>query len=194
MTMVQINYVAKGAPVFDVGEAVSGSLWVLERALQTGYLWEKVRVVGGAYGARCGIGSSSGTFVCSSYRDPNITETLDAFTALPDHIIKLAETMTEREMTDAIIGTVGSIDSPQTNDQKGFTSLMRHITQVTPHSRQVARDHVIDCHHHRGEWISFANRLKQRLADQARIVVVSNEQKIERASTHTQFKKLAIFS
>ena len=46
----QVNYVVKGGSLFEPGEYVKSSYNVVSKYLSTGYLWDNVRVMGGAYG------------------------------------------------------------------------------------------------------------------------------------------------
>ena len=71
----------KAVNLYDLGHTFHGSFNVILRALRMGYLWERVRVRGGAYGAFCNLDRNSGTLIFASYRDPNVSETLDAFDA-----------------------------------------------------------------------------------------------------------------
>jgi len=75
----QVNYVAKGCPIYAPGEIVRGAASVITRYLRTAYLWDAVRVQGGAYGCSLGFGRTSGFALYSSYRDPNIVDTLAAY-------------------------------------------------------------------------------------------------------------------
>ena len=72
----QVNYVAKGCPIYDEGEAVPGSSSVITKYLRTAYLWDRVRVQGGAYGCALSFSRLSGMASYSSYRDPNVVSTL----------------------------------------------------------------------------------------------------------------------
>jgi Zn-dependent M16 (insulinase) family peptidase len=47
--------------------------------LNTTWLWDKLRVEGGAYGASCHCDTHSGDFAFVSYRDPNLQATLDIY-------------------------------------------------------------------------------------------------------------------
>jgi Zn-dependent M16 (insulinase) family peptidase len=49
------------------------------RYLRTGYLWDNVRVIGGAYGGFCNFNPTTGLFSFLSYRDPNLAKTLDTY-------------------------------------------------------------------------------------------------------------------
>jgi Zn-dependent M16 (insulinase) family peptidase len=66
---LQVNYVGKAANLYaDAGYNLSGAAYVIEKHLGTSWLWDKVRVVGGAYGGFCSFDSHSGMFTFLSYR------------------------------------------------------------------------------------------------------------------------------
>ena len=58
----QVSYVGKGGRIYDNGEALSGSATVVARFFRTGYSWDHVRVMGGAYGGMCTFAQGSGFF------------------------------------------------------------------------------------------------------------------------------------
>merc|ERR1712151_488786 len=87
----QVNYVGKAGLVYDEGETVHGSSTVVSRFLKTGYLWDRVRVMGGAYGGFCTFSPYSGFFSFLSYRDPNLSQTLDVYDAAADAVIEAAD-------------------------------------------------------------------------------------------------------
>lgn len=65
----QVNYVAKGANLYeDGGYELHGSSYVINKYLGTSWLWDRVRVVGGAYGGFCTFDSLTGMFQYLSYR------------------------------------------------------------------------------------------------------------------------------
>lgn len=74
-----MNYVVKGGRLYEPGEVVPGQASVVSRFLRTGYLWDTVRVMGGAYGGFTKFNPVSGLFSCLSYRDPNLGKTLDNY-------------------------------------------------------------------------------------------------------------------
>ena len=82
----QINYVGKAANLYDLGYTYHGSASVILRYMRMGYLWEHVRVRGGAYGAFCTLDRMGGTLVCASYRDPNVDDTLTAYDRMADYL------------------------------------------------------------------------------------------------------------
>jgi Zn-dependent M16 (insulinase) family peptidase len=137
----QVNYVGKGANLYELGYRFHGSVLVLTRYLRTSWLWEHIRVQGGAYGAFCLFDRFSGTLTFVSYRDPNLMKTLEAFDQIPTF---LRETdFSEDELTKSIVGTIGDLDAHMLPEMKGFASMARHLTKDTEEGRQKMRDEVL---------------------------------------------------
>ena len=130
MTSSKIQYVAKGANFNRLGFKFTGSLRVLETILRYDYMWNRIRVQGGAYGAFTQF-RRTGNMVFGSYRDPNLTETIDVYDETAAYMRNF--TVDEREMTKYIIGTMSSLDTPLTAQMKGKVAAecyIRHITQA----------------------------------------------------------------
>lgn len=53
----------------------------------------------------------------ASYRDPNLTKTLEIYDTTVEALIP--EEVPQESLTETIIGTIGDIDSPLSPDQKG---------------------------------------------------------------------------
>ena len=120
----QVNYVAKGCPIYAPGEIVKGAASVITRFLRTAYLWDAVRVQGGAYGCSLGFGRTSGLAIYSSYRDPNVVDTLAAYDGTAAFLRE--KPIGPAELSKAIIGAIGDLDSPSSVDSKGYTSMLRY--------------------------------------------------------------------
>ncbi|HEY4202444.1 MAG TPA: insulinase family protein [Devosiaceae bacterium] len=136
----KVNYVAKGANLFDLGYEHSGSITVALRHLQTTWLWDKVRVQGGAYGSSASYDFLTGSFAFSSYRDPNLLETLSVYDGAGAFLRK---DIAQEEMTRSIIGAIGAIDRYLLPDAKGFNALMRKLAGDTDVERQRRREQVL---------------------------------------------------
>ncbi|NCD24868.1 MAG: peptidase M16 [Deltaproteobacteria bacterium] len=137
----QVNYVGKVCDLHAQGYAFHGSSLVAAKYLRTTWLWEQVRVLGGAYGGFCSHGRLSGLMSFGSYRDPNIASTLDAFDGCGAFLETVA--LDRGELLKAIIGTSGDLDPYQLPDAKGFTALGQHLAGVTTATRQRIRDEVL---------------------------------------------------
>jgi Zn-dependent M16 (insulinase) family peptidase len=138
----QVNYVGKGANLYQLGYRLHGSVQVISRYIRTGWLWDQVRVQGGAYGAFSIFNYLSGTFTFVSYRDPNLTKTINVF----DETVKYLRSgsLTHEEITKGIIGTIGDIDKHLLPDAKGYTSMVRYLTNDSEENRQVLREEVLN--------------------------------------------------
>ncbi len=139
---VSVNYVGKAANLFNSGYKLDGSSMVITRYLGATWLWDKVRVQGGAYGAFCSFDSFSGVLTFSSYRDPNILKTLENFDLCAGFLKDLK--LNDDELSKAIIGTIGDLDTYQLPDAKGMTSMMRQMIGIDDDYRQKMRDQVLE--------------------------------------------------
>jgi Zn-dependent M16 (insulinase) family peptidase len=102
-TSGKVQTIVQAGNFKKAGIKYSGKMLVLQNILDMGYLWNKVRTDGGAYGVSSGF-SYDGTMTLSSMRDPNLQETLDAFAGTVDYLKNF--TATDEEMADYIIGAV----------------------------------------------------------------------------------------
>ncbi|XP_051146762.1 presequence protease 1, chloroplastic/mitochondrial-like [Andrographis paniculata] len=137
----QVNYVGKAANLFDVGYQLKGSAYVISKYLSNTWLWDRVRVSGGAYGGFCDFDTHSGVFSYLSYRDPNLLKTLDVYDGSSNFLRELE--MDDDALTKAIIGTIGDVDSYQLPDAKGYSSLLRYLLGVTEEERQLRREEIL---------------------------------------------------
>ncbi len=141
VTATNVGYVARvirGAR-FDSPE----SAWeaALSHLLSTDYLWERVRMRGGAYGASASPNGLEGTFTFSSYRDPNIVSTLTAFREGLEYARDTR--FTEEQIEQALIGTVGREERPNAPGEKGMISLKRVLLGISDELRQARRDALL---------------------------------------------------
>ena len=137
----QVNYVGKAANLFALGYELDGSAAVITRYLATTWLWDRVRVQGGAYGAFCSFDPFTGVFAYASYRDPNLLETLQVYDQSGAFLRDFP--ISSDELTKAIIGTIGDLDAYQFPDAKGYASLVRYLTGIDDAYRQQMRDQVL---------------------------------------------------
>ncbi len=136
----QVNYVGRGVNLAGLDAARHGSAAVILKYLRTGYLWEKVRVQGGAYGCVCGLDRMSGAFFLASYRDPNVAATLKVYEELPGYLQGL--TVSGEELEKAIIGAIGELDAYLLPDAKGAAALARRLQHDTEERRARLREEI----------------------------------------------------
>ena len=156
----QVNYVGKSGMLYEEGERIPGSAAVVSRFLRTGYLWDHVRVMGGAYGGFCTFSPFSGYFSFLSYRDPNLEKTIDVYDAAADALLEAADALEKDPdaLATAIIGTIGDMDGALQPDQKGSTAFTRWLINESAEYRQQYRDEVLNTTPE--DFRVFARRLK----------------------------------
>jgi Zn-dependent M16 (insulinase) family peptidase len=173
----QVNYVGKAANLYQLGYSVDGSILPINKLLRTTWLWDRIRVQGGAYGSFCVFDHRSGVFSYLSYRDPNLLETITSFDQTGEFLRKL--TLSEQELTKSIIGAIGDMDAYQLPDAKGFTSMARYLSGITDESRQKMRDEVLTTT--QKDFLEFADIL-DAVRDTGDVVVVGSPESIEAAN------------
>ena len=121
----------------------TGALAVLRSALGAGYLWQNVRVLGGAYGCMCRFPMSGDSFFVS-YRDPNIRQTREVYEGIPAWLEQLE--IPQEAVDGFIISTVGGgFDSPLTPSMKGSTDFRLWLSGITQEDVQKERDEALAC-------------------------------------------------
>jgi len=172
----QIQYVSR-AGTFDTKKCNFGALHVVRQILSYDYLWNEVRVKGGAYGAFFRF-HRSGIAGFSSYRDPNLKETLDIYQNTADYLRKYQAD--EREMLKSIIGTISALDVPLTPSLQVSRSLGLYLSHYSDEMLQKERDEILYCTV--DDIHQIANVLDEILSDQA-YCVMGNEQKLKDEAT-----------
>lgn len=142
LTSGKVQYVAKGGNFKSHGFVYTGALRVMETILRYEYLWKKIRVLGGAYGAFTQF-LRDGTAILCSYRDPNLSETIKAYEELPAYLENL--TLSDREMTKYVIGTMAADEIQLTPSMKGERAMVHYLSGNTRESRMKIRDEIINC-------------------------------------------------
>jgi hypothetical protein len=173
----QVNYVAKGTNLYAQGYKLHGSIHVIRHYLENTWLWEKVRVQGGAYGGMSAFDQTSGIFTYFSYRDPNLLATLDNYDQTANFLRNLE--LSKSELTKTIVGTISGLDAYQLPDAKGYTSMVRYLTNFPDEVRQHIRDEVLGTT--ANDFQAFAELLAG-VAEQGEVVVLGSAEAIEKAN------------
>ena len=173
----QVNYVAKGGSLYDVGYNLHGAIFAIRSFMNTSWLWEQVRMKGGAYGAFSLFDHRSGIFDFISYRDPNLLQTLAAYDAAAAFLQNLD--LPKNELVKSIIGAIGRMDAYQLPDDKGYTALMRYLLKEDDAFRQQLRDELL--HTRPAHFRAFAEALSA-LNHAGHVVVLGGEAGIDAAN------------
>jgi len=181
----QVNYVGKGVSLADHGITLGGAAQVVNKLIRTGYLWEKVRVQGGAYGAFCLMDRLAGALAMVSYRDPNVADTVTAFDGCAEYLETVD--ITQDELEKSIIGAIGEIDSYQLPDAKGFTALSRHLTNQDEAYLQQIRDEALSTTEQDFRKLAEAIRVN---AEHGKICVLGDSIAMENAGLDLEIKQV----
>ncbi len=168
---LRVNYVGEAANLYDLGYQLDGSVMVITGYLRNSWLWERVRAQGGAYGTFDTFDRHSGVITFLSYRDPNLLRTLEIYNNSGKFLQDLD--LNPSELTKAIIGTIGDLDSYMLPDAKGYTSMVRNLLGTTDEERQRLRDQVLDTQP--ADFHAFGEVLAKISARDRRVVLGSAE-------------------
>lgn len=137
----KVQYVVMGGNFAKQGYAYNGSMRVLEKILSYEYLWTKIRIQGGAYGASARF-NVNGLMVLTSYRDPQLTKTVEAYNDLAAWLENVD--IPERELNKYVIGTMSSVDAPLTTSMKLDEVMLCFQKSITNEMQQKTRDDILD--------------------------------------------------
>ncbi len=173
MSSSMVQYVIKGYDYKKLGYKWDGKMKVLNQILSSDYLQNKIRVLGGAYGGWASI-SPSGNIYFASYRDPNLSETIENYDATPEYLKSFNADSTD--MTRYIIGTISSIDRPTTASQRGSKAFNNFFTKETKSELEAERNAILSTTPE--DIKSYSDMVKDILAQNI-ICVYGNDQKIK---------------
>ncbi|MBY0579162.1 MAG: insulinase family protein [Burkholderiales bacterium] len=137
----QVNFCAKAYPTVPGEHPHAPALSVLGGFLRNGYLHRAIREQGGAYGGGAGHDSDIAAFRFYSYRDPRLQGTLDDFDKSIEWL--LSEKHEWREVEEAILGVIGSIDKPGSPAGEAKQAFHNALFGRTAEQRQRFRARVL---------------------------------------------------
>lgn len=173
-TSSKVQYVARTGNFMDAGIPYTGALQILKVILGYDYLWNQVRVKGGAYGCMCGFNRlGEGFFV--SYRDPHLKRTDEVYRGIADYIRNF--NVSERDMTKYIIGTMSNLDQPLTPAAKGERSMNLYMNKLTKEQILKERMQILDAQQ---EDIQALAAVASAVVESGQFCVIGNESKIEK--------------
>lgn len=172
-TAGQIQYVARAGNFVEKGLAYHGALHILKVILSYDYLWNNVRVKGGAYGCMCGF-MQTGNAYFVSYRDPGLKETNEIYEQAYEYVKNF--TASEREITKYMIGAISNMDTPLTPSAKGTRSFGAYMSGIDEEYLQNIRNQVLSITQ---EDIRAMAPIIKAVLEEGYICVIGNERKIE---------------
>ena len=118
----------------------NGAAECASQMLTYDYLWNAVRVQGGAYGTGWRAGRL-GDVVASSYRDPNVAGSLKAFSGCGEALRSMSRNAEETEKY--IISAVGNLEPVETVRAAGVAAASRTLSGVTNDDLQRQRTELL---------------------------------------------------
>ncbi len=161
-----IGFAASGAGLAAAGAEYTGSMAVAAKLLRLDYLWNNVRVKGGAYGVSMDV-SETGNLGFSSYRDPQCAGSLDIFAAAGTALRDFAKS--GEDVDKYIISTIGGMEPVMTPRQEKSRAAAMYFTGRTAADAQRTRTQVL--HTTKAQLADFADTL-DALARKANICVI----------------------
>lgn len=181
----QVNYVGKGVNLDAEGYKLRGGDQVVARFMRNTYLWDRVRVQGGAYGAHCVLDRLSGVMLATSYRDPNVTRTLGIYDAMREHLMTLE--ISPDELASSIVGAIGDMDAYLLPDAKGFTAMARWLQGIGEASLQELREEMLST---TIEDFRRFGRAAGLLADRGRVAILGSREALGAAELDLAITKV----
>ena len=167
----EVSYVALGG----IGE-YTGEDYLLGRMVSFDYLWAKIRAEGGAYGCQMSVLPNQ-SWAMSSYRDPNVKRTIEAFRSASSWLKDLE--LGEQELLNYKIGAVAGYDrTPKTYVQaKRMDSW--YLRQEEPQVRAKVREGLLKASE---EDLKNRRQAMESFAKEGTVCVLGNRAKIEEAA------------
>ena len=172
-TSSKVQYVARVGNFIDHGAQYHGALQILKVILSYDYLWQNVRVKGGAYGCMSNF-NRLGEGYLISYRDPNLKKTMETYEGVVEYLNNF--TVDERDMTKYIIGTISNIDRPMNPAAKGERSMNLYMNHVSEEMIRIERSQIL---HASQEDIRALSKVVEAMLQAEQICVIGSEEKIE---------------
>ena len=172
-TASKVQYVARAGNFIDNGASYTGALQILKVIMGYEYLWQNIRVKGGAYGCMSNFNRiGEGYFV--SYRDPNLKRTMEIYEGVADYLRNF--TVSDYDMNKYIIGTMSNLDQPMTPSAKGDRSMNLYMNHVSAEMIREERNQVLDATQ---DDIRRLARVVEAMMKADQICVIGSEDRIE---------------
>ena len=172
-TSSKVQYVARVGNFIDGGQKYSGTLQILKVILGYDYLWQNIRVKGGAYGCMSNFNRIGDAYLIS-YRDPNLERTMEVYEGVVDYLKNF--NVSDRDMNKFIIGTMSSLDRPMNPAAKGARSMNLYMNRVSEEMIRSERGQILDAQQ---EDIRALADVVKAMLDQKLLCVIGSEEKIE---------------
>ena len=170
-----VNFVAKGFNLIKDGFEYDESLNVLRNILSLDWLWNEVRVRGGAYGTGFSA-SRTGDACFTSYRDPGVKTTAETYDKTVGYLKGFA--VKTPDIEKYIISTVSSYKRPICPRDLGFAAQTNWFEGRNDDMRRAGKRRVMST---TAQDIEKLSALVKKLTEKNLCAVVGNKEKIDEA-------------
>ena len=166
----QAAFAEVGYHLSKSGVTPDGSLQIADNILSLGYLWNEVRVQGGAYGVGMRTARSGG-LVCYSYRDPSPARSLKVYAGSSDFL--KAYCAGDEDLDKFIISAVSNTEPLRAPGERGAAADDRWFAGVTYEKQKEHRRQMLSTT--REKLLEWCDVLDTMHAEGAVCVVASDE-------------------
>lgn len=136
-----IAFAYRGGDLYANGGSVTGAWKLVGNIIGLNYLWNTIRVQGGAYGTGL-LTRATGLAGCYSYRDPNGAKSLESYLGCADFLTEMCAE--DPDLTGAIIGTVSDTEPLLTPRAKGTAADNLYWQGITWEDRCTQRRELLE--------------------------------------------------
>ncbi len=168
-----VAFAAKAYDILKYESEVHGSVGAVRSILSFAYLWNEIRVQGGAYGAGF-VSRNNGICGYYTYRDPSPERSIDIFDKSAEFLRSFAES--EEDITTFIIGAVGDSDPLITPKVISALAINSYLTGKTYEDRIRERHELLSVN--KQDLLRAADIL-DKIAEDGGICIVGSREKLE---------------
>ena len=169
-----IGFAVKGYHLSLCSNKISGSLKVAANIISLNYLWNVIRVQGGAYGSGLPIGRE-GAFVCYSYRDPSPSRSLEMYDNISEFINDFYNS--DEDIDKFIISAIAATDPLMTPASKGTRADEFWFTGITEEDNiNIRRQMLATTRDSIKEW----GKVFDEMAEKGCVCVVGNDEALNK--------------
>ena len=181
-----IQFVGLASPL-DLSETGNHfSHFVAQRLINNDYLWERVRMQGGAYGSSCSYAHLDGLLVFSSFRDPHLDKTLDIYRGAGKWLSDL--TFGKDDLEQAVIGTLGKMAPPEKPSSQVSKSFFRHLLGLEHAKREQFWQEILETTP--AHLKAYGNAITQALQARESISVLGGEKALTKSKANLLLTRL----
>ncbi len=187
-TSVPVNYVTRVFRTVPFSHPDSAALQVLSKLLRANFLHREIREKGGAYGGMASCDPEAGLFAMLSYRDPQLTRTLQVYDQAIDWVT--AGEFDDEAIKEAVLAVFGDLDRPLSPGGRGSREFANLRQGLSLEMRNKQRCQLLAIN--REQLIEVAKKYLRKDKDASSVAVIAGEDALNEANAELEGKPLEI--